>query len=395
MTRQRHSGKGKPFPIFVPIAGFFFGLCMVFFAVVWGRVNGQPIINPLGNNGGIFIQPSPTPTPGPAPISMLMVGYGGPGHDGPYLTDTMIQVVVQPNEKRILLISIPRDLYVKIPVSAETIVADKINAAFAIGIDDEGYPAKAPEYKSTKNPGALVEKVVGTVTGIPVTSYFGMTFSGFVKAVDKLGGIDVYFPVDFDDYRYPILGKENDTCGKPPEEVASLSAALAGDPLEEKFECRYEHVHVSKGLRHLDGELALKIVRSRHSANLRGDFSRSERQKEVIQAIKSRMFQIGFLPKAIPFFLSMSQEIKTDVNVAFLQSMLPYAQDLQSYKIISIGLTDQNVFGASTNAKGQYILQPVAGEDNYTGVHDFIMQQATQSAGLQEATASGKATPRP
>jgi anionic cell wall polymer biosynthesis LytR-Cps2A-Psr (LCP) family protein len=372
----------RPFPILVPIAGFLFGLIIVFLAMTFVRTDGQSFISPLGNGIGLFTRPTPTPTPGPGPMSLLLMGYGGPGHDGPYLTDTMIQLVIQPNDKRILLISIPRDLYVKIPVAPDLVIDDKINEAFGIGLSDDEYPNKAPEYKATKNPGALVKTVAGNATGIPVNSYFGMTFSGFIKAVDTLGGIDVNFPVDFDDFRYPIQGKEDETCGISPEDVATMSAALSGDKLEEQFPCRFEHVHVDGGLQHLDGELALKVVRSRHSVNLKGDFSRSDRQREVIGAIKTRIFQIGFLPKAIPFFLSLGTEIKTDVNVTLLQSILPYAQELASYKIISIALTDENVLVSGMNYRGQFILSPRDGDDNYTGVWSYIQREATKSGGL-------------
>ncbi len=70
-----------------------------------------------------------------------------------------------------------------------------------------------------------------------------------------------------------------------------MSATLKGDELELQFPCRYEHLHADKGVVHLTGEEALKIARSRHSVNLRGDFSRSERQRNIIQAAKEKVFQ--------------------------------------------------------------------------------------------------------
>ena len=48
-------------------------------------------------------------------INILLLGMGGPGHDGPYLTDTNIIVSIKPSTKEVAMISIPRDLSVKIP----------------------------------------------------------------------------------------------------------------------------------------------------------------------------------------------------------------------------------------------------------------------------------------
>ena len=48
-------------------------------------------------------------------INILLLGMGGPGHDGPYLTDTMIVASIQPSTGEVALMSIPRDLGVDIP----------------------------------------------------------------------------------------------------------------------------------------------------------------------------------------------------------------------------------------------------------------------------------------
>lgn len=370
--------------VLLPITGLCVGL---FAAYVYVKANPPTI--PIIKNPLVQTTPTPTPTPGPKPVSMLLLGYGGPDHDGGYLTDTLIQVVIQPEQKRILMITIPRDLSVSVPISESQLWQDKINSAYAIGIDDKTYPNKPEAYKGSKNPGAIAEKLIGDITGFPVQSYVALSFDGFVKAIDTLGGVDVSFTEGFDDYRYPIKGKENDTCGKSDDEVASLSATLKGDQLEEQFPCRFEHVHVEKGKQHLDGTTALKVARSRHSVQTRGDFSRSERQKIIIQAAKEKVFEVGFLPKAVPFFLSLGKDLKTDVDIGFMTSFLPFAQELRSYKIVGIALSDENVLDQGYNERGQYVLVPKEGAGNWSGIQSFISQEATKSSQIQNATPSG------
>src|SRR5258708_35841244 len=48
-------------------------------------------------------------------FNILLLGYGGGNHDGAYLTDSIVIVNIIPQQKKITLISIPRDIWVKIP----------------------------------------------------------------------------------------------------------------------------------------------------------------------------------------------------------------------------------------------------------------------------------------
>src|SRR5690606_8070895 len=115
---------------------------------------------------------------------------------------------------------------------------------------------------------AVVEKVLDQ----PVDYVLRVDFSGFVQAVDMLGGIDVKVDRTFDDYEYPVSGKETDTCGFEGEEFekrATDSSQL------EAFPCRYEHLHFDAGVQSMDGETALRFVRSRHATGAEGsDFAR-------------------------------------------------------------------------------------------------------------------------
>ena len=80
--------------------------------------------------------------------------------------------------------------------------------------------------------------------GQPVHYALLIDFSSFKKAIDVLGGVDVNVERSFDDFHFPIEGKENDSCN--------------GDPT---FSCRYEHVSFKKGWQKMDGDTALKFAK--------------------------------------------------------------------------------------------------------------------------------------
>jgi anionic cell wall polymer biosynthesis LytR-Cps2A-Psr (LCP) family protein len=91
-----------------------------------------------------------------------------------------------------------------------------------------------------------------------------LIFQVLLKAVDIVGGLDINVDNTFDDYQYPIDGKEADTCGHTQMKCKSL-VDTPEDQLPQAFPCRYLHLHFNKGLNHMDGETALEFVRSRHA----------------------------------------------------------------------------------------------------------------------------------
>jgi len=86
-----------------------------------------------------------------------------------------------------------------------------------------------------------------------------------------LGGVEVNVERSFTDEKYPIFGKENDLC--------------EGD---RTYKCRYEIVTFNQGKQFMDGETALKFVRSRNAQGDEGtDIAREERQQKIITAVKN------------------------------------------------------------------------------------------------------------
>src|SRR3990167_5241486 len=175
--------------------------------------------------------------------NFLLLGLGGAGHEAADLTDTIIFISLNPLTKDTVLLSIPRDLWVPS-------LRAKLNTHYHYG----GLTA--------------AKTAIPAIIGQPVHYAVTLDFTGFTEVIDLVGGIDNTVPQTFDDFQYPIPGKET----APPAD-------------------RYEHLHFDAGPQHLYGTTALKYVRSRNAPDAQGtDFARSQRQQQVISAFKDKLF---------------------------------------------------------------------------------------------------------
>lgn len=315
--------------------------------------------------------PSPTRDPN-QPFSVLLLGYGGENHDGGSLTDTIMLAQISPNLKKIKLISLPRDLWVEVPVGTPKPFFTKINATFSIGGDTNKYPNLPAEYTGSAGGGQLLKKIVSDVTGITPDYFISVDFSGFTNVVDLLGGVDVYVEKSFVDKMYPLPDKKEDTCGKTPEEVKLITQNFKGLKLEEQFPCRYETLEFKKGLTHMDGVTALKYVRSRHSSTDGGDFNRSARQRQLLLAVKDKVVSLNFFTKAIPLFNTLTSHVRTDINIPQLEKFISSGIEMSSYQIESIALSGENVLIDSWSPDKQMILIPKQGIGKYDQIRLFL-----------------------
>ena len=174
-------------------------------------------------------------------INFLLLGQGGVGHEGPYLTDTIIFASLKPSTKELAMFSIPRDFYVKIPKNGWA----RINSANSIG-ETTDYDGGGSAYTA---------KIIEDVFDQPVHYWLRVDFDAFQKIIDDLGGVNVCVDHSFTDEYYP----------------------------DENF--GYEPVEFEEGCQKMNGDTALKFSRSRHGTNGEGsDFARSARQQKIILA---------------------------------------------------------------------------------------------------------------
>ncbi|OGK19416.1 hypothetical protein A2866_01765 [Candidatus Roizmanbacteria bacterium RIFCSPHIGHO2_01_FULL_39_8] len=337
------------------------------------------------------------PKPEKTTFSILLLGYGGANHEGAYLTDTMMLAQVDTKKKKVTLISMPRDIWVKLPTKSGDDFHAKINSVYETELFPNDFPDLDTKKAGTKSDAELTKLIVSQITGIAVDNYISIDFESFTKAIDILGGVDINVQKSFDDEKYPAEGKEDDLCGKEEQfkliepflpnatgsaeerekllkEKPELDELLrnATDSPQLAFPCRYEKIHFDAGRQHMDGATALKFVRSRQSPQDGGDFARAKRQQQLLEAVQNKILSVGFIAKIPSLLDEMEKYVKTDVSPETIQKLLKEAPSAEQYKITSIVLSDQNVLKNGRSENGQYILIPEHGEDQWKRVQMFI-----------------------
>lgn len=327
-------------------------------------------------------------------LNILLMGIGGGTHEGPELTDTVILANVNLDTKTVNLISLPRDLW--IPQ-----IEAKINTAYVKGQAKDGRGIELSK--------AVVEKVTGKAPDYAII----VDFEGFVKVVDALGGIEVDVERTLDDYEYPIAGKEDDLCGAPEEKLEEL--ATASSQLE-VFPCRYEHIHFDPGEQTMNGETALKFVRSRHGEGAEGsDFARSQRQQKILGAVKDKVLSLGMLLNPVKIFNVyniVKGNVFTDIPEEEYDDFIKVAQDMKDVTIksyvVSTGNEAVEEYGLLENPIPseeygyQWVLAPRLGSNDFSEIQEYVdcidrgvVCEITATGVTEKKTATPSATIKP
>jgi LCP family protein required for cell wall assembly len=274
-------------------------------------------------------------------VNVVVLGYGGAGHDGAYLTDSMMVISLVPGTGATTLISVPRDLWVQVPPDSGQYA--KINTAYQDGLDS-GY-AGMPAGKMAA--GALAARKVSDVTGLDVSYWVTLDFAGFRKLVDALGGVTVNVQTAFT-ARYP----SND------------------DP---SIDASWKIIHFNTGSQHMDGERAIEYARARYvldPASEGTDFARSVRQQILVRAILSRARQVNAWPGLAGATDALQGAVYTNLSLADLALL---AEKMDFNHAHRVGLSNQNVLVDSQSGDGQAILLPQ--NDDWNAVQQYVAQQ--------------------
>ncbi len=254
-------------------------------------------------------------------VNFAFYGYGGPGHDGAYLTDSIMVVSVQPRRNAppaVAEISVPRDWYVPIALGHDVTSHARINQAYADGKAGQGaLPATDPAAGA-----AVANATLERVLGIHIDHWVGVDFEAFKASVDAVGGVDVNVPDSFTDYQYPA-GECNGQSGE---------------------NCRFMTVHFSAGMQHMNGTRALEFSRSRHSNdnNEGTDFARSRRQQLVLAALKQKVVSVGGLGNLPELLNSLGDNVVTDLHVSDLEALYALLKDVDTRSILHVSFDDTN-----------------------------------------------------
>ena len=177
--------------------------------------------------------------------------------DGAYRSDTIMLTRIDPKNRKITLISIPRDTYVDMGKHGK----QKINAAYSVG------------------GAAYATQVISKFAGVKISHYAEVDMDGFAKVVDTIGGVDVDLPV-------PVRDPD------------------------------YTEIDLPAGKQHIDGYTAAQLGRARHAYDKYGDGDtyRAANQRMLIGSILKSVLSSG--PTGITSSIStMANYVTTDMNV--------------------------------------------------------------------------------
>jgi LCP family protein required for cell wall assembly len=254
-------------------------------------------------------------------LNFAFYGFGGPGHDGAYLSDSIMVISVQPQASgppKVAEISLPRDWYVPIALGNGKKDAGRINQAYSDGMSGSGTLPAGDRAAGATVANATLEHLLG----IHIDHWVGLDFQAFKSAVDAVGGVDVVVPNSFTDYQYPAGECNNSATSN----------------------CAYMTVHFNAGPQHLDGTRALQFARSRHSTdNGEGtDFARSRRQQLVVAALKQRVVSLGGLGSLPDLLNSLGDNVVTDLHVNDLEALYALLKDVDNKAILHVSFDDAN-----------------------------------------------------
>lgn len=276
-------------------------------------------------------------------LNILFLGIVGEGSRGELLTDTIFVVHLDLSNKKIAMISIPRDLWVQAPSLSREI---KINDLYNLENQGKNF--------SQATASILIKQKVKEITGLPINHTIILELEGFKKLIDVIGGIDIWLEKDIFD---PSLINPHN-----PSEIFYLAA----------------------GWRHLDGDLAIKFVRTRYAPE--GDFYRIQHQQQIIAALKNKLTELADVWNLITWlriWQSLNNHFIADLDFNALWQIFNLIKDISADQIEYIKITNRppdqllktTTFSDASSGQNIYILIPQEGFEKYQGIQNYIEEK--------------------
>ncbi|GAB4571653.1 MAG: hypothetical protein Kow0077_08910 [Anaerolineae bacterium] len=251
----------------------------------------------------------------PNRVTILLLGIDQRrGEEGPFRTDTMIVLSMDPVRKTAAMLSIPRDLWVSIP----GFEPGRINTANSLG-DSANFPGGGP---------ALAALTVERNLGLRIDHTVRVNFDLFLTAVDAIAPVEICVQETIHDEAYPD---------------GSYGIMT---------------VHFDPGCQPMNAEQLLQYARTRHTDG--GDFDRARRQQQVIKAIRDRVLSLGgvqaLLGEAAALWDAVRQDVQTTLSFEEIISLALLAQEIPTENIVQAVL-DANYVYFETTANGDQVLR--------------------------------------
>ncbi len=325
------------FLVSILFVGLFFGNAYLKAKKIFGGGGNAPSLN-------ANVDPTKLKGEGDGRVNILMLGKGGPGHEGADLTDTLLIMSIDPVQKEAAMLSVPRDFWVKTDSGQSKINSVYANAKYKVL---NGKKTSDINTRAEQAGLAAIESEIEEILGIPVHYNAMVDFNAFEKAINTVGGIDIN------------VKKEG------------VVYERLWNPITRKTFI----LDVKQGQNHFNGERALFYARSRHTS-ARGDFDRAERQRSVILALKDKVMSAGTYgnpAKLTQLVNEFGDHVRSNMSTGEVLRVYDIMKGIDSSKVTSVGLADPpNVLVATGMHNGQSIVQPKAGLYDYTAIQNFV-----------------------
>jgi LCP family protein required for cell wall assembly len=226
---------------------------------------------------------------GPAVMTVLLIGSDERSNDYLYgLADSIRVVRVDFTNPGVMTVDIPRDLWVEIPGISDHygITHGKLNQAYFFGNPGMGYydgPGEGP---------GLLARTLDQNFGLQVDHYLAVDTTTFVKVIDSIGGIDVYFDSEMD------LNMNHD--GANPDLV------------------------LEAGPNHLNGQKALELAENRYPTT----FQRAKNQNIVLNALRDKLLSPAMILEIPKLIGQFSQSVQTDLSPNDINKLVCLSQSI-------------------------------------------------------------------
>lgn len=271
------------------------------------------------------------------PLTVLLLGKAGEGWTSGELTDTILVARVPPDGSEATLLSLPRDMLVRLPNGN----LGKINALWAIGKQNTAQSSSEPERVFAQ--AAYIQQAVEEITGITVDEIVVVDVAGAEQAVNLLNGIAVNVHERIDDPAYPTPGGG------------------------------VERFTIEPGFQTLDGKTAIKYARTRHTSE--GDFGRIRRQQQVIEAVMAKARGLKLfedMPRILELYEILEGHIESTFTVKDIPELVPLAKNLRPSAVRTFALESLGGEPLLTSYRGTTYLVPREGVFTYAHIHETV-----------------------
>lgn len=216
------------------------------------------------------------------------------------LTDTLMLLRLDLEAARVDSLSLPRDLY-------HQDYQTRINALYYYG--QSRYPERPEQFP---------EEVLSELTGVTIDRTLLLRIGDVRELIDLAGGVEVEVTEAFRDEQFPIYG---------------VDVKRVTDPT-----LLYETIEFAAGKQVMDGDTALKYMRSRHSGDDQGtDNARGQRQQAVLAALASKLTRaanVELAGRLYRFYLDrLSASVPLDDFLQLLARLVQIAETRDSYEL--------------------------------------------------------------